>query len=51
VARIAAGPRLTSLRAASTLFPDGLWAWRSRIALGDVIGIMARLAEPGGVGA
>jgi SAM-dependent methyltransferase len=29
--RTAAGRRLTGLRWASTLFPDGLWAWRSRI--------------------
>ena len=31
--RTAAGRRLTGLRWASTLFPDGLWAWRSRVPL------------------
>jgi len=44
--RTAAGSRLTGLRWASTLFPDGLWAWRSRVPLGDVIGISAQLAKP-----
>jgi len=44
--RTAAGRRLTGLRWASTLFPDGLWAWRSRIPLGDIIGITAQLAAP-----
>jgi ubiquinone/menaquinone biosynthesis C-methylase UbiE len=44
--RTAAGRRLTGLRWASTLFPDGLWAWRSRAPLGDIIGIGARLATP-----
>jgi SAM-dependent methyltransferase len=49
--RIAAGFRLTRLRGASTLFPDGLCASKSRIPLGDVIGVVARLAGPGGAGA
>lgn len=44
--RTAAGRRLTGLRWASTLFPDGLWAWRSRVPLGDIIGIGAQLAAP-----
>lgn len=44
--RTAAGRRLTGLRWASTLFPDGLWASRSRIPLGDIIGITAQLAAP-----
>jgi hypothetical protein len=35
---------LTALRWASTLFPDGLRAWRSRVPLGDLIGIAAPLA-------
>ncbi len=42
----AAGRRLTGLRWASTLFPDGLWAWRNRVPLGDIIGIGAQLATP-----
>ena len=44
--RMAAGTRLSALRWASTLFPDGLWAWRSSVPLGDVIGIAARLTAP-----
>lgn len=44
--RTATGRRLTGLRWASTLFPDGLWAWRSRVPLGDIIGIGAQLATP-----
>ncbi len=44
--RTAAGRRLTGLRWGSTLFPDGLWAWRSRVPLGDIIGISAQLATP-----
>ena len=42
----AAGRRLTGLRWASTLFPDGLWMWRSRVPLGDIVGIGAQLATP-----
>jgi SAM-dependent methyltransferase len=44
----AAGPRLSGFRRASTLWPDGLWAYRASVPLGDVIGIAARLtATPG----
>ena len=41
--RTAAGPRLSGLRWTSALWPDGLWAWRAPVPLGDVIGIAARL--------
>jgi hypothetical protein len=36
-----AGARLAKVRWASTLFPDGRWRLRARIALGDVIGMAA----------
>jgi ubiquinone/menaquinone biosynthesis C-methylase UbiE len=42
--RRAAGERLRSLRWASSLFPDGLWAVRSPVPLGDVIGMAALLS-------
>lgn len=44
--RHAAGRRLCGLRRASTLFPDGLWNVRSRLPLGEVIGVAALLANP-----
>lgn len=44
--RSAAGERLRSLRWASTLFPDGLWAARWRVPLGDVLGIAVALSPP-----
>jgi SAM-dependent methyltransferase len=44
--RTAAGPRLSGLRWTSALWPDGLWAWRVPVPLGDVIGIAARLTGP-----
>lgn len=43
-ARNAAGERLRSLRWASTLFPDGLWAARWRLPLGEVLGIAVALS-------
>lgn len=46
MAREAAGPRLVALPWASTLFPDGLWAIRARLPLGDVLGMAVALAEP-----
>jgi len=49
--RTAAGPRLSGFRWASALWPDGFWAWRAPVPLGDVIGIAARLAAPGDVNA
>ncbi len=45
MARAAARERLRSLRWASALFPDGLWAARWPVPLGDVIG-MAVLLSP-----
>jgi ubiquinone/menaquinone biosynthesis C-methylase UbiE len=42
----AAGPRLQAVCWASTLLPDGLWRRRTRIALGDVLGLAAVLAAP-----
>jgi SAM-dependent methyltransferase len=42
--RVAAGERLRSLRWASTLFPDGLWAARSSAPFGDVLGMAADLS-------
>ena len=45
--RVAAGERLRSLRWASSLFPDGLWAARCRVPLGDVIGMAAVLSPMG----
>ena len=44
--RAAAGERVRSLRWASSLFPDGLWAARSPVPLGDVIGMAAVLSPP-----
>lgn len=46
VAAEAAGARLTRLRWTSTLFPDGLWAVRWRLPLGDVLGMAMVLAAP-----
>lgn len=42
----AAGDRLVALPWASTLFPDGLWAARGRLPLGDVLGMAVVMAEP-----
>ncbi len=42
----AAGPRAGAMVGASTLFPDGLSATVSRIALGDVIGAAVQLKAP-----
>ena len=44
MARAAAGERLQSLHWASSLFPDGLWAARLRVPVGDVIGIAVALS-------
>jgi SAM-dependent methyltransferase len=44
----AAGVRRLALPWASTLFPDGLWAARWRLPLGDVLGMAVVLAEPKG---
>ena len=48
--RTAAAERLRSLRWASSLFPDGLWAARSPVPVGDVIGMAAVLSPMGRVG-
>jgi hypothetical protein len=48
--RAAAGERLRSLRWASSLFPDGLWAARSLVPVGDVIGMAAVLSPPDRMG-
>jgi ubiquinone/menaquinone biosynthesis C-methylase UbiE len=48
--RTAAAERLRSLRWASSLFPDGLWAARSSVPLGDVIGMAAVLSPMGRAG-
>jgi SAM-dependent methyltransferase len=48
--RTTAGERLRSLRWASSLFPDGLWAVRSPVPLGDVIGMAAVLSPMDRVG-
>jgi SAM-dependent methyltransferase len=45
--RAAAGERLRSMRWASSLFPDGLWAARCRVPLGDVIGMAVILSPEG----
>ncbi|HUM16302.1 MAG TPA: class I SAM-dependent methyltransferase [Candidatus Nitrosotalea sp.] len=45
--RAAAGERLRSLRWASSLFPDGLWAARYAAPLGDVIGMAVALSPIG----
>jgi hypothetical protein len=42
----AAGARLAGLLWTSTLFPDGLWAARWRVPLGDILGMALILAEP-----
>lgn len=42
--RAGAGERLRSLRWASSLFPDGLWAARYAVPLGDVIGMAVVLS-------
>jgi SAM-dependent methyltransferase len=47
MARAAAGDRLRSLHWASSLFPDGLRAARSRAPVGDVIGMAIVLSPPG----
>ena len=43
--RSAAGERLHQFRWASTLFPNGLWRFRARAPLGDVLGISVLLAD------
>jgi ubiquinone/menaquinone biosynthesis C-methylase UbiE len=48
--RAAAGDRLQSLHWASSLFPDGLWAARLRVPVGDVIGMAVVLSPPGRAG-
>jgi hypothetical protein len=48
--RVAAGDRLRSLRWASSLFPDGLWAARWRVPVGDVIGMAVVLSPPARAG-
>lgn len=48
--RAGAGERLRSLRWASSLFPDGLWAARSPVPLGDVVGMAAVLSPMARVG-
>jgi hypothetical protein len=50
MARAAAGDRLQSLHWASSLFPDGLWAARLRVPVGDVIGMAVVLSPPGRAG-
>ena len=42
----AAGTRLAGLLWTSTLFPNGLWATRWRLPLGDVLGMCVILAGP-----
>lgn len=48
MARRVAGSRLESVHCASTLLPDGLWAVRTRLPFGDVLGvaIMLRPVSP-----
>lgn len=46
MARSAAGPRLTSIHWASALLPNGLWAVRTRLPFGDVLGLAIVLADP-----
>jgi SAM-dependent methyltransferase len=48
--RGAAGERLRSVRWASSLFPDGFWAARGRLPLGDVIGMAVVLSPPDAAG-
>lgn len=50
MARAAAGGRVQSLRWASSLFPDGLWAARWRVPIGDVIGMAVVLSPTGRAG-
>jgi SAM-dependent methyltransferase len=50
MARAAAGDRLQSLHWTSSLFPDGLWAARWRLPVGDVIGMAIVLSSPGRAG-
>ncbi|HSF04735.1 MAG TPA: class I SAM-dependent methyltransferase [Methylomirabilota bacterium] len=47
MAQRAAGHRLRALSWSSTLFPDGLWAVRARLPLGDVLGMAVALRPPG----
>jgi SAM-dependent methyltransferase len=47
MARRTAGQRLQGLSWSSTLFPDGLWAVRSALPLGDVLGMAVALRPPG----
>lgn len=44
LARRAAGRRLRALPWTSTLLPDGLWATRTMLPLGDVLGMLVVLA-------
>jgi SAM-dependent methyltransferase len=46
MARSAAGPRLESVHCASTLLPDGLWAVRTALPFGDVLGVAIVLTDP-----
>jgi SAM-dependent methyltransferase len=48
--RVAAGDRLRSLRWASSLFPDGLWAARWSVPVGNVIGMAVVLSPRGRAG-
>ncbi|HSE02803.1 MAG TPA: class I SAM-dependent methyltransferase [Methylomirabilota bacterium] len=50
MARAAAGDRLQSLHWTSSLVPDGLWAARWRMPVGDVIGMAVVLSPPGRAG-
>ncbi|MGH7781576.1 MAG: class I SAM-dependent methyltransferase [Candidatus Binataceae bacterium] len=45
--RVAAGVRLAEFTWVSTLFPDGLWRVKARVALGDILGVAASLREAG----
>lgn len=47
MARRAAGRRLRALSWASTLLPDGLWAARAMLPIGDVLGMAVMLGPPG----
>lgn len=46
MARHAAGRRLTTLSWSSTLLPDGLWAARTMLPVGDVLGMAVVLRPP-----
>lgn len=37
--------RLEAIHWASTLFPNGLWSWRARVPVGDVLGLVALLKD------